>query len=390
MKGQRKYWPLFTVFALLACLLTSFNAFAKQSELPNGKPFQMLNEAVEELSAEVEAAVGGINAAIAGLQSAVSDINMDIDGLDARITNNTNEIQALLEDTAALSAQVEANREGLLKLASRHDADIAAINAEIAALNAQIAALQAQLSQAVDDINAQLAVLNSAVEGNSGDISSLLADVTTLLGQVASINLTISVNQSRIQSLEEGQLALASLITALTAELDNRVTTLEGYHIDSITPGNTDFFVSTEGLNGTGVVDFRCAEWSGDVCTRPQTRVPSTTCGTYSEADVWHDLVYFNIPQQRICPSFCSGATGDGSIVSCSAGSGNAPLTPAGRVTQGWNTSVAQTGCLNSADYRWIAPGIAHPSSTSVYSTRFSTMYAGQAQLNIQCNWVNP
>lgn len=113
--------------------------------------------------------------------------------------------------------------------------------------------------------------------------------------------------------------------------------------------------VTGAGIDGTGNIEFRCREWSGDVCVRPQARVLATSCGTYQDVDVWHDMTASNSPAPASCPSFCKAVTGDESVVSCTAGIETATSSPNGYVAT--SDLDASAGCLANNDYRWRMGG---------------------------------
>jgi len=149
-------------------------------------------------------------------------------------------------------------------------------------------------------------------------------------------------------------------------------------------PGSTDVY-SADGIDDTGVLDFRCLEWDENSCIRPQSRVPASTCASYVDADVWHDMTFYNSPEERICPSFCAAVTDSGTVVECvSTG-----VTATGTANDNYSTgySATETGCLSASDARWR---IDYTGQDGTYNIRHSNYGASTPRLRIQCDWASP
>jgi len=149
-----------------------------------------------------------------------------------------------------------------------------------------------------------------------------------------------------------------------------------------LVPGNTDIAVSLEGMDETGALIFRCAEWEGDVCVDAQVMVPSTTCGIDLDVDNWLTSTYYNDPLNRICPLFCMGSTaGENEYYSvCEAGSTSVVTT---RVSTGY--SASDTGCLSDTDYRWRVDND-FQGEPPVFNIRLSDYGYTQPQLRVSCD----
>jgi len=149
-----------------------------------------------------------------------------------------------------------------------------------------------------------------------------------------------------------------------------------------LVPGRTDCIVTATGIDGTGTMDFRCAEWIANRCVRPQTRIPAATCAAYNEPGVWHDVVFYNVPASRACPTFCKATTGDETALSCLAHSDTATSTPLGHVAAGY--SQGTTGCIGSDDVLWRTSGAFQDGTINM---RQSFYGVGQPRASIECNW---
>jgi len=145
--------------------------------------------------------------------------------------------------------------------------------------------------------------------------------------------------------------------------------------------GSTDA-VPAEGIDGTGTLEFRCLEWQGNACIRPQSRVPSSTCPSYIDADVWHDMTHFNSPDQRICPSTCAAVTSSGVVVQCASGAVAATPTANGNYSSGY--SGASTGCQSANNSLWRNN---YSGQTGGLNIRHSSYGDGQSRLILECDW---
>jgi len=132
---------------------------------------------------------------------------------------------------------------------------------------------------------------------------------------------------------------------------------------------------------GDAVLDFRCDEWDGDLCVRPQTRIPDGACDTHAMSGEWLSATYFNSPEERICPSFCQGMTGDSNYDVCTSGS----ETLSGYTTTGWGLSGYSSSDCSSTDYKWWQDTHTHTGGTD-FTIRISEYGSGMPILNIQCS----
>jgi hypothetical protein len=66
--------------------------------------------------------------------------------------------------------------------------------------------------------------------------------------------------------------------------------------------------------------EARCLSWSGDLCTRAQTRVLCATCATYVDCGDWHDITPHNSAAARAAPNWCWIATGNTGVARTATG----------------------------------------------------------------------
>jgi hypothetical protein len=149
-----------------------------------------------------------------------------------------------------------------------------------------------------------------------------------------------------------------------------------------LVPGNTDIAVSLEGMDGTGTMIFRCAEWEEEVCVDAQVMVPSTTCGDHMDSDSWLTSTFYNDPLNRICPLFCMGSTSgaDPYYSVCEAGSASVDTA---RVSSGY--SASETGCISSTDYRWRIDND-FQEDPPMFNIRLSDYGTTTPQLRVTCD----
>ena len=148
--------------------------------------------------------------------------------------------------------------------------------------------------------------------------------------------------------------------------------------IESGMIGSTSSVAVTSDI-GEVLMEFRCNEWSGAVCTQLQGRVPDGECDAHGSGGAWSDGRFFNNPEERICPSFCKAMTGDDTWSECSSG---ASATTSWTMT-GYSTSWSDSECSYS-DYRWWTETYTHDSGTFV--VRLSDYGTAEPRLNVQCN----
>ena len=194
--------PRILCFVVCICLTSPLWAGKGNSSgdnLPQGRPFQIIQDDINRLTSRME-----------GVEGAVTQINADIDGLGASVANNADSIEALINSDAALRAD-------LTGLAEQYQADYDSVNARLESLDSDVDLLRADLAAARLDLEAQ-------IEG--GD-AGLLALITTLESELDDAS-------SAMQNLQFLQDSLAAQIAGLQLQADalsGKVDTLEGYHV---------------------------------------------------------------------------------------------------------------------------------------------------------------
>lgn len=192
----------------------------------NGKPFQLLNETIQENSVaitELGGRISVIEGRVSTLESDVAALKLDVVSLGDRITTNTNGIRDVLNTVQSVSSDLDA-------LALQHAADYAKFETEITALKGRITdlelalpALQAELQAELDSLAGDLTELDETVS----------AQVSALATQIETINGTIEEANQLLAALSSSQDVLADEISGLKVRsdaLEGRVTTLESYH----------------------------------------------------------------------------------------------------------------------------------------------------------------
>jgi hypothetical protein len=212
--------------ACITVLLAAAATAVAQRDVPPGKPFQALQTQIDQNSAELNllrARVSSIETQLAALQQEASGTAALIADLDARVTANRADIQALLSTTASMSASLNGF---LLQYAS----DLQLVNADIAQVNSRVTQLEADLTAATADLQAQLTALQ---EYGGGDTGALAAQVAALAAQVVLISNTLNDQQQTLVDLEAGRQALIAEVAGLQLRVDaleGRVSILEGFH----------------------------------------------------------------------------------------------------------------------------------------------------------------
>ena len=160
-----------------------------------------------------------------------------------------------------------------------------------------------------------------------------------------------------------------------------------------LVPGDTDAVVTTiggdvfdpaAGEDSTfGELDFRCAEWDGDVCANPQVRVGDHACGAYPRANEWHRNVYVNVAEDRSCRLFCKATTGSEAWTVCEGGDPNADAQ--------WAYSYAQAGTqCDGRHHLWRTSGITDQCGAFCLNIKLGASglggdYPGSPNLRLEC-----
>lgn len=219
---------------LIIGALFALSANAGQIQL-NGKPFQLLNEAIQENSTaitELGGRISVIEGRVSTLESDVAALKLDVVSLSDRITTNTSDISNVLNTVQSVSADLDA-------LALQHAADYEKFEAEITAIKERIAALELALPALQAELQAELDAL-------AGDLTELdeatSAQISALATQIETINNSIDDANLLLGTLSSDQAALAVEINGLKIRsdaLEERVSTLESYHgIQACDTGN--------------------------------------------------------------------------------------------------------------------------------------------------------
>jgi hypothetical protein len=166
-----------------------------------------LQNALDNLSAELAENVSALQAEIAALQAAlgenVSDLQAQIDALSAQLAADVAELNALIDQLDA----------GLMENVSALNADIAAIQAQIAALDSaltqNITALQSQITQTRNDMTA----LNNTLQGDLTDLQNNLEN------QLNQLNQTTQNDINTVDEKAKDTNAFASMLMYLTLAL---------------------------------------------------------------------------------------------------------------------------------------------------------------------------
>ncbi|MBB3047581.1 putative nucleic acid-binding Zn-ribbon protein [Litorivivens lipolytica] len=294
-------------FFLSLCLSSPLWAGKGKSSgdnLPQGRPFQIIQEEITQLTQRME-----------GVESAITQINSDIAGLSSRVSDNTDAIEELINSDAALRADLDG-------LAQQYQADYDDVQARIAALQSDVDGLRSDLAAARFDLEAQI---------ENGD-AGLLALITTLESELDNA-------MSSMQTLEGLQNDLAAQIAGLRLQADalsGRVDTLEGYHVTYPTACDTG---TDPGTNSPWVVceaDENRAWISADNGGRYHAELICLELG-YRTVGVWGGTC------GSVC-GFCQGPT------SCE----NTGLTPEQRDTRSWNNYNGGTDALGPMIHRTV------------------------------------
>lgn len=210
---------------LIIGALFALSANAGQIQL-NGKPFQLLNEAIQENSTaitELGGRISVIEGRVSTLESDVETLKLDAVTLSDRITVNASGIRNLLNTVESVSADLDA-------LALQHAADYAKFETEINAIKDRIAALELALPALQAELQAELDAL-------AGDLTELdeatAAKISALATQIETINNSLDDANLLIGALSSAQDALVVEIDGLkirSAAIEGRVSSLESYH----------------------------------------------------------------------------------------------------------------------------------------------------------------
>lgn len=203
---------------LVTLLLGNTVCFAASSAttLPNGKPFQTLNTAIQQNTY----AISLLNGKVSTLETQVAGINTKIDTLNTQVSNNLSSITDLLATTSALAGDLEAleaqQNDNFIKLSTEIDS----IKASIVTLETSLASLKSELQTQLNALGNDLSQLDATTSAN---IASLQSQIANLQAQISSAN-------SKITSLQTAQASLAAAIQGLSLRADAISARIDSLH----------------------------------------------------------------------------------------------------------------------------------------------------------------
>lgn len=268
-------------------LLLSSPGFAKNdnnnvsAELPNGRPFQILQSQIDQNNAVIAANANNIfelQATTRQIQNEINVINMDITYLEQNIQSNVDSIGVLNNQMAEVQTNLDLSqqqiadiRDGMLQMQAQHQAEIALLSGQIATYQDEINELRQQVNSSVATLSDQLATLQIAVNANSSDISGLLAPVTSLMAQIITMNVTLDNHENRLDFLESSVVGINAMLASVTAAIANLETRLavvekEVFPSTLITTEGEAYghHGQCSGWNGCGDA-ATCAQWACEV-----------------------------------------------------------------------------------------------------------------------------
>ncbi|GGI74783.1 hypothetical protein [Shewanella gelidii] len=206
----------------------SLTAYAGKDKViqVNGKPFQQLNEEIQNNSAaisELDGRVDTIEGRVETLESEVATLKSDMATTRMDLAAQVLQIQSILNTTEELS-------DDLATLIIRHETDYNNLLDRFTQIQNQIASIEIAIAETQANLQAELDAL-------AGDLSALDASTSARIASLASslddLNAALETAESSIVALQTGFNTLDAEIAGMGLRqdaLEGRVSTLESYH----------------------------------------------------------------------------------------------------------------------------------------------------------------
>lgn len=218
---------------ILSSILLASSAMA----VPNGTPFQDLQEQINKNTALIQENT----ASISELQESVSDIQTRLDGVDTQIsaledqvTTNSTDIADAIGRLSSAEVDIDTLKVDLKELVDSHKEDVGSINDQLSSLAQEIANLNNAREALADELHLKLKELSDLVASNSSNIELALLSVVTINGQLTSISNDLMDLESRHETLSDAFDLMSSAYDGLVsrvADLEAITDTLSGYHL---------------------------------------------------------------------------------------------------------------------------------------------------------------
>ena len=199
-----------TVSLILALILTCATLFSLTSCFGTQADVEGLNAKISELTEQINAA----NSKIATLEAEKA-------AQTAEITNLKADLEVLEAENATLAsnkATLEAEKASLEEEVADLEAEIARLQALMDGNSNQLLEEIAELEAQIDSLEAEVATLNSAKASLESEISTLNAQISSLNSEKATLTARITELEASIAAKNTEIANLNSTVSALTAE----------------------------------------------------------------------------------------------------------------------------------------------------------------------------
>ena len=207
-------------------LLAGSAPLAQKTTLPSGRPFQILQDAINAVAANVDASITSLQtqlATLAGQVTAIAQYNVVQDQLIGALTGAANDLQQRMTNA-------EINIANLSQWTLLQDALLVQLSQRVAQLEATAAAHNNSLTQLFNLYLAQQNLIN----GIQNSVNFLSAQSTILQNQITSLQTQINANTTVDQTQQTQLLQLFGLhgqVEAQIASLNNTLTALNAGYV---------------------------------------------------------------------------------------------------------------------------------------------------------------
>lgn len=201
------------VSILVASMCTTL--LAGKNDLPNGDPFQQLDEMIKANETRIEEnrnlidlnsnAIHENASSIQTLRVKIDEVSDDLAVIEKKVEQNSEKIMKAVENVESTKADVAQNSQALFDLALLLDSNVELLNSDITLLKQETAGLSDSLLELRTNITEAIVNLDDAITINSGDIEVLSALVSSTNAKLSLANSEILSFQERINTLEATQ-----------------------------------------------------------------------------------------------------------------------------------------------------------------------------------------
>ena len=213
-----------TVSLILALILTCATLFSLTSCFGTQADIEGLNAKITELTEQINAAnskIATLEAEKAAQNAEITNLKADIEVLEAENATLASNKATLEAEKASLEDEISKLEEEIARLQALMDGNSNQLLEEIAELEAQIDSLEAEvvtLNSAKANLESEISTLNAQISNLNAEKATLTARITELEASVAAKNTEIANLNSTVSALTAEKNTLIAEKNALAAE----------------------------------------------------------------------------------------------------------------------------------------------------------------------------